>query len=389
MTASPLTERQRRWRLLLGESEGAAQLSGADAAMDTALAFLYPPADQEKNRMKVGRGRSQPYLAQWLGDIRQYFPSTVVQVMQRDAYERLNLQQVLLEPELLRSLEPDVHLVSTLVNLRQMMPETVRDTARQVITQVVEDLQKRLAPALEQAVRGSLNRAAITRRPKRVQDIHWPRTIRANLKHYLPEYQSIVPQQLFGHPSQQASLRDIVLCVDQSGSMASSVVYASLFAAVLASLRAVSTSLVVYDTAVVDLTAALADPVEVLFGTQLGGGNDTPRALAYCETLIRRPEDTILVLISDLYEGAGSAEMIRRIGKLVQQGVQVIGLLALDDQGRPSFDGQNASALASLGVPTFACTPDQFPELMAAAINRQDVAQWASGRGIAVSQRVG
>ena len=167
--------------------------------------------------------------------------------------------------------------------------------------------------------------------------------------------------------------RDIVLCVDQSGSMAESVVYSGVFASVLASIRALRTSLVVFDTAVVDLTELLSDPVEVLFGTQLGGGTDINRAIAYCQGLITRPRDTILVLISDLYEGGFRDDMLRRIAGMKAAGVQVVVLLALSDQGAPSYDHDNAAALASLGVPAFACTPDAFGELMAAAIQRHDL----------------
>jgi uncharacterized protein with von Willebrand factor type A (vWA) domain len=165
----------------------------------------------------------------------------------------------------------------------------------------------------------------------------------------------------------------VVLCVDQSGSMASSVVYAGIFASVLASLRSLRTSLVVFDTAIVDLTEKLADPVEVLFGTQLGGGTDINRALAYAQSLIAKPRDTILVLITDLYEGGSAQQMLRRVAALVANGVQVIVLLSLNDDGAPDYDRENAAALAALGVPAFACTPDAFPEVMAAAIERRDV----------------
>jgi uncharacterized protein with von Willebrand factor type A (vWA) domain len=164
--------------------------------------------------------------------------------------------------------------------------------------------------------------------------------------------------------------------------MASSVVYASLFAAVLASIKAVSTQLVVFDTAVVDLTPMLDDPVDVLFGTQLGGGTDINKALTYCQSLIRRPDDTIIVLISDLYEGGNNDELLKRTAKILGSGVQMISLLALADDGAPCFDARNAANFTAMGSPTFACTPDLFPDLMAAALNKQDVAQWAAQQGI-------
>ena len=168
--------------------------------------------------------------------------------------------------------------------------------------------------------------------------------------------------------------------------MATSVVYASIFAAVLASLPAVKTQLVVFDTSIVDLTEQLQDPVEVLFGTQLGGGTDINRALGYCQGLVRNPTETILVLISDLYEGGNNSEMLKRVAALVASGVQFIILLALNDDGAPYFDHSNAAKMAGFGIPSFACTPDQFPDLMAAAINRQDIGKWAAAQDIVTAR---
>jgi Mg-chelatase subunit ChlD len=368
------SERLRRWRLMLGEPADealGARLAGQDLGMDSVLSALY---DSERS---AGLGASSPNVARWLGDIRTYFPTSTVQVMQRDALQRLNLRQMLLEPELLESVEADVHLVATLLSLSGVIPAKTKSTARDVVRRVVEDLERRLANPLIQAVRGSLNRATRTSRP-RASEIDWHRTIRANLKNYLPERHTIIAEKLIGYGHKRSSLRDIVLCVDQSGSMATSVVYSGIFGAVLASLRAVSTHMVVFDTSVVDLTDDLHDPVDLLFGTQLGGGTDINRALAYCQQIIARPAQTILVLITDLYEGGDAREMRRRAAELVASGVQVVCLLALSDAGAPSYDAANAAALAELGISAFACTPDLFPELMAAAIQRRDLAQWAA-----------
>jgi Mg-chelatase subunit ChlD len=375
-------ERLRRWRLILGggDADGTgASLDAESLGMDRALTALY---DSER---KAGLGSSAPSVARWLGDIREFFPSSVVRVMQKDALERLDLRQLLTQPELLSSIEPDVHLVATLLSLKAILPGKARETARQVVRTVVEDVERRLAEPLRQAVRSSLDRAARTRRPRH-HEIDWPRTIRANLKHYQAEYRTAIPEQLIGYGRRGSGLRDILLCIDQSGSMAASVVYAGIFGAVLASLRAVRTRVVAFDTAVVDLSDLLSDPVELLFGTQLGGGTDINRALAYCQTQIQVPSETILVLISDLYEGGNQGEMLARVRALMAAGVQVIALLALSDQGAPGYDHQTAAAFAGLGVPAFACTPDLFPELMAAAIQRQDVRTWASARGIGAAR---
>jgi Mg-chelatase subunit ChlD len=383
VTSEQTDERLRRWRLVLGgenNSDGTGHaLTGADRQMDAALAALYqdrPEMDASRTR-SAGLGASAPSVARWLGDIRTYFPSSVVQVMQADAIERLNLTRLLLEPEMLAAVEPDVHLVGTLLSLNGVMPERTKQTARIVVGKVVEDLERRVAQKTKAAITGALNRAARISRPRH-RDIDWNRTIRANLAHYQPAYKTVVPNRLVGYGRRQnAVARDIVLCVDQSGSMAASVVYSSIFGAVLASMRSVRTSLVVFDTSVVDLTDQLADPIDVLFGTQLGGGTDINRAVAYSEGLITRPRDSIFVLISDLYEGGVRDEMLRRVSAMVSAGVQVIVLLALSDEGAPAYDHDNAAALADLGVPAFACTPDRFGELMAAAIERRDLRLFA------------
>ncbi|MFD4272718.1 VWA domain-containing protein [Streptomyces cyaneofuscatus] len=381
-------ERMRRWRMVLGadsaESTGCT-LTGQDVAMDGALNALYgggggkKPGGRGSGGRSAGLGASAPSVARWLGDIRTYFPSSVVQVMQRDAIDRLGLSALLLEPEMLEAVEADVHLVGTLLSLNKAMPETTKETARAVVRKVVDDLEKRLESRTRATLTGALDRSARISRPRH-RDIDWDRTIRANLKNYLtipgtdggPDTGTVVPERLIGYGrASQSVKKDVILCIDQSGSMAASVVYASVFGAVLASMRTLDTRLVVFDTAVVDLTDQLDDPVDVLFGTQLGGGTDINRALAYCQSKITRPADTVVVLISDLYEGGIRDEMLKRVAAMKASGVQFVTLLALSDEGAPAYDHEHAAALGALGAPAFACTPDLFPDIMAAAIEKR------------------
>lgn len=379
--------RKRRWRLVLGEPAEAAcsgMLAGDDLRIDEALNALYD-AD-EPGGLRGGSGASSPRVARWLGDIRRYFPASVVQVMQKDAFERLDLKSMLFQPEMLEAVQPDVHLVATLMSLRGIIPAKTRDTARTVVRKVVDALMKKLEEPMRSAVTGALNRAVRNRRPRHAE-IDWNRTIRANLRHWQEAYRSIIPESLIGYGRKaRRTQREVILCIDQSGSMAASVVYSSIFGAVMASLPAVKTHMVVFDTAVVDLTEQLSDPVEVLFGVQLGGGTDINRAVGYCQSLVRDPRNTIMVLISDLYEGGVEQNLLQRASELVQSGVQVITLLALSDEGAPAFDHKLAAKLAALGVPSFACTPDQFPGLMAAAIRREDVGLWAAQQGIVTAR---
>lgn len=373
------TERLRRWRLVLGggEADGTGtELAGDDARIDAALAAVYDVtgADRRASGRGAGRagglGRSAPRIARWLGDIRRYFPREVVQVMQRDAIERLDLRQLLLEPELLEAVEPDIHLVTLLVELNKLLPDETRATARQVVAKVLTDVERRLADRTRVAVHGALARASRSRRP-RPGDIDWLRTVHANLRHYQPEYRTVIPERVVGFGRRRQSLaKDVIVAVDQSGSMADSVVYASLFGSVLAQLPALRTSLVAFDTAVTDLTPVLQDPVDVLFGVQLGGGTDIAQALAYCRQLITRPNDTVLILISDLFEGGNTDLMRARMAELIRSGVTVLCLLALSDDGAPVHDRAMAADLAELGATVLACTPERFPDVLAAALER-------------------
>jgi len=384
MSADVKGEQERRWTLALGvdPKDGDLPLSETDRRMGAALDALY--GDEGDRKGRGGLGGSAPRVAKWLGDIRDFFPTPVVQVIQRDAFERRGLRQMLLEPEFLATVEADVALVADLVALRGVMPEKTRDTARAVIAKVVAELMERLERRTAEAVRGALDRSRRTHRP-RFSEIDWPRTIRANLHHYQPDHRTVVPERLVGFLRRQRRLVDldeVILCVDQSGSMASSVVYASIFAAVMASLPVVATKLVCFDTAIVDLTEELADPVEVLFGVQLGGGTDIDAAVAYCADRIERPAQAHMILITDLYEGGNADSLVDRLAALVRGNVNVIVLLALTDDGRPAYDPNLAGRVAALGVPVFACTPDQFPDLMATALRRGDVAAWAAGEDI-------
>lgn len=364
----------KRWRLILGgnEADGTGiTLTPEEQRIDQSLEAVY---DSDR---RGGLGSSAPKVSRWLGDIREFFPQTVVQVIQRDAIKRLNITSLLTEKEMLETVVPDVHLVATLMSLSRVIPEKNKEMARQVVRKVVDELLRKLSAPTQQAVTGALNRSARRRNP-RYNEIDWKTTITKNLKNYQPEYKTIIPEVRIGYGRKRKAMKDIILCLDQSGSMGTSVIYSGIFGSVLASIPAVNTRMVVFDTAVVDLTDDLQDPVDLLFGVQLGGGTDIARALTYCQGVITRPQDTVLVLVTDLYEGGDPREMRKKFVSLVNSGVQLIVLPALNDDGAPSYDKNHAEFLANIGVPTFACTPDKFPDLMVAALSKQDIGMWVS-----------
>jgi len=374
-----------RWRMILGKESsdalgaccgGAPVLSPEQALMDEALAAIYDETegDGESKQRQAGLGGSAPRMAKWLGDIRTYFTEDVVTVIQQDAIERKGMKQLLFEPEMLRNVQPNVQLVSTLLALKGQIPERTKETARMVVRSVVEKIKLALEQKIRQAVMGALNRRAHSPIPN-VSSIDWKWTIGRNLKNYSPQLQTIVPERVyFYNRAQRANNWTVIVDMDQSGSMADSVVYGSVCGAIFASLPALNTRVVAFDTEVVDLTEKCGtDPVDMLFGVQLGGGTDINKSVAYCEPFITDPRRTLFILITDLYEGGNQAQLVRRMADMVGSGVRCICLLALSDSGVPSFDEGLAKKLSVLGIPCFGCTPQRLPELMEGALRGADL----------------
>lgn len=370
-------ERLRRWRLVLGHSAqeslcqmGARGLGQDDGLMDEALAAIYDESeDGASSKRQAGLGGSAPRLAKWLGDIRTYFQEDVVAVIQNDAVERKGMKQLLLEPELLKNMQPSLALVGTLLSLSRQIPEHTKETARQVVRALVEQIRHLLESELRRAVTGALNRRQHSPIP-RVDAIDWKTTIARNLKNWQPDLQRMVPERFwFWSRAQRQNQWTVIVDMDQSGSMADSVVYGAVTGSIFASLPALNTRVVAFDTEVVDLTEQCGtDPVDMLFGVQLGGGTDINKSVGYCRQFITDPAKTLFILVTDLYEGGNEAQLVRRLKEMVESGVRCLCLLALSDSGIPTFDEQLAKKLAALGIPCFGCTPQNLPALIEGAL---------------------
>lgn len=364
-----MEDKQKKWKLILGaeaDKENNVEMEPEEVEMEAVMEALY---DSDK---KGGLGRSSPSVNRWLGDIRKYFPKPVVQIMQKDAMEQLGLEELLLEPELLEAFEPDINLVNTILSLNKILPEKTKETARKVVRKVVEEVEKKLKYPTQAAIQGALNKQN-RRKRKFPKDIAWHPTIKRNLKHYNKELKTIVPEIFIDQGRKGKALKHIMLLVDQSMSMNESIVYAGIFGSILGTVQTLRTNLVVFDTTQVDLSDLLHDPVELLFGAQLGGGTDIGAALAYAENMVFNPSETILFVISDLFEGGSEKEMLKRFYNLRQKGTKIICLLALSDKGTPVFDEDVAKKLSKMDIPSFACTPDLFPDLLEQAINGQKI----------------
>ena len=373
-----------RWRLALGpgaEKVGAqfsldalrSLAAGLDidpsrvGDLDKALSFVY-------EEQKAGLGASRPYIPTWLASLREFFRHDVVALVQKDAIEKKGLTQLLFEPETLPFLEKNVELVATLLSAKGLIPDQARETARQIVREVVEEVRKKLESEVRTAILGAVRRDRTS--PLRLaRNIDWKRTIKSNLRGWDSERRRLVPERFFFWANQRRRHEwDVSILVDQSGSMAESVVYSSIMAALFASIDVLRTRLLFFDTEIVDVTPLLDDPVDVLFTSQLGGGTDINRAVAYAEEhFIERPEKTLLLLISDLYEGGDQPALVARMRRLVDSRVKVVCLLALSDGGRPSYDHGTAAQLGAMGIPCFGCTPRLLPAVIERVMKGQDL----------------
>jgi hypothetical protein len=371
------TEQLSRWRLILGaETEqsfsgmGGAPLSQEELLMDSALGAIYggPGEGFGESGRGAGKGPSSPVISKWLGDLRSLFDPETVAVVQNDAIERKGLKQLLLEPELLDTLEPDLNLASTLLMLKDQIPKKSKEAARAFIRRIVEEINRLLENDMRRAVTAALNRRAHSPLPAAAA-LDFPYTIRRNLKNYNKELGAILPERVwFFDRASRVNRWHVILDIDQSGSMGQSILYSSVMACVLASMSAVRTSVVAFDTQIMDLTPLCADPVDLLFGFQMGGGTDIAKSVAYCQELVESPAKTLFFLISDLDEGGNRAALLRRLEELKASGVTVVVLLAIADGGKPYYDAQTAQRVAAMDIPCFACAPDKLPELLERAL---------------------
>ena len=289
--------------------------------------------------------------------------------------ERCGLKQLMFEPELLEKLEPDLNLASMMLTLKDQIPKRSKEQVRSFIERIVEEINRLLADDIRRAVTAAVDRRRHSPIPSAAA-LDYKETIRRNLKNYNPDLKKLVPERFYFYDRTSKNMSNrytVILDVDQSGSMGESVIYSSVISCILASLRSLKTHIVAFDTNVVDLTEKCDDPVDLLFGFQLGGGTDIEKSVAYCQQLIDTPKKTLFFLISDLMESGSRAGLLRRLGEMKDSGVSVICLLAIADGGRPYYDEQIAGRIASMGIPCFACNPQKVPQLLERALKGQDL----------------
>jgi Mg-chelatase subunit ChlD len=351
-----------RWRLALGKDAEASglQLSGEgdEQEIDDALGFLY--ADKDK-------GSSDPSkltVPSWIDAVNELFPKQAKEVLERELIRRRGIAEILDQPKLLEKVEPNVELVKTLLTHKDLLNEKTRVLARKVIQKVVDELKKKLEVRIEQAIIGALRKDRHS--PRKVfRNLDLKTTLRRNLKNWDPEINKLLIDKVFYYAAEKNKRPwHIVVCVDQSGSMLESAIFSAVMASIFAELPGIKTSLVLFDTQIVDLSDKVGEPVDVLLKVQLGGGTDITQALQYCQQIIQEPARTIVVLITDFYEGRNEEDLVRVVRQMSDSNVRMVGLGALGYDAQPQYNKATAGKLRKVGMDILVCTPEKLAECM-------------------------
>jgi len=367
----------RRWRLILGAEAGQGLGSGGalgdpqDQRRDDALAYLYEREHrQRENDRSGGIGNFQPSPVHWLGEVRSLFPRSTAEYLQKEALERYHLHRLLADPEVLAQSTPSIELVQTLMQMRESLPPAILAEALRLIRRVAAQLEEAIAPRIRAAFSPRRKRHGHGGRP-RLADLDWARTVRHNLRHYQPATQQLVLERLFFRPRETRHLTwQLWLLVDQSGSMCESVIHSAVMAGIFARLRTLQTRMLLFSDAVVDVSRQLDAPEQLLMGAQLGGGTNIAGALAHVNARLEQPARSVVILISDLYEGYSAEQTLREAARLTSSGVRVLALAALDRRANPDYDRAFARRLGALGVEVGAMTPDALVDWMAGVMSR-------------------
>ncbi len=366
----------RRWRLLLGryaDQQIAAQssLTPGEQQLEDSLEYLYG-REYQRRGLAARAGSldpSQIRAIDWLGRTRKLFPKPVFERLQQQALERYGMSELLNDPTVIANLEPNQAIVKTLLSLRGRLSTTTRDAVKMVIAKTVDDITRKLKPQITNSITGQRFRFRSSPLAS-AQNFDWRKTIAANLKHFNRERnQLVIARPCFNARVKPQLPWDLVLCIDQSGSMTDSIIYAAVLAGILAGLPNVRVRLLIFDTQVVDLSYLAHDPVEVLLTVQLGGGTDIGKAVSYGETLIQNPRRTIFTLISDFCEGAPPTPLINSVRRMAEARVTLIGLAALDDDATPIYDKNMGQRLATAGMHIAALTPEHFAQWLGEIIH--------------------
>lgn len=365
-----------RWRLILGKnSENHIDFSGSYSDnisyedMENTLDFLYSMEFGDELMRLGGNGSSRLYTADWIAKVRKIFPKKTVEVLEKQAIEHFKLTEMLTDKEVLQKMEPNTDLLKIILQFKHMMKSDVIVEAKRIIKKVVDEISEKLNQDIRKSLLGKLNRN-MPSNIKSMRNLDFKRTIQRNLKNYDTKNNRLVLKNVyFNSRTKRFNKWNIIIAVDESGSMLDSVIYSAVMAGIFAKLPMIDTKLIIFDTQIVDLSGYIEDPVEVLMGMQLGGGTDIANALNYCHSLCNNPHRTIFVTVTDLYEGGSVSTLLHTASDIISGGSKMVFLTALDKQANPDYDRTIGQKLADLGAFVGAMTPEQLGDYIGKMIS--------------------
>lgn len=359
-----------KWRLILGKfSTQQLSLSSEYRELDSVLEFLYGREYTKEQGIREenmgGRENSSLTVPSWISKVRKIFPEKTVEILQKQAIDKYELKELLTDEKILKQMQPDMELLKNILSFKDHMSPRVLATAREIVSEVVREIEKKLENEIREAFYGKKNPYKSTSM-KSMRNFDFKKTIRRNLKNYHLEQRVLIPERFyFCSRVKKQNEYHIIITVDESGSMLSSVIYSAVMAGIFAGLPVLKADLIIFDTNVVDLTDYVSDPVEALMNVQLGGGTDISKALDYAASKITQPSKTIVVLVSDLYDGYDYRQMYRRVYDIVESGAKMFVLPALDFEAQGSYDKNAAQKMANLGADVAAITPKELAQWIA------------------------
>ena len=373
----------RRWRMVLGRyAQSALPRHPEDAGLDGTLGYLYDREYTERghrlsdsgaaNRDGVGRGggldASALRAVDWLDGARRLFPASTIERLERDALTRYGLSDLLADPDAVDSIRTSPELGAALLRIKGTISPALADGLRMLIARIVTDILQRLRRPMTTALTGARQRHRRSPHAS-ARNFDWRRTIAANLGHADPRTGRLLVEEVrfMSRQRRHNVAWDIIIVVDQSASMSSSLLHSAVMASILAALPGMSVRLILFDTSVVDVSHLVHDPVEILMTSQLGGGTDIANAVGYAAAQVTQPTRTVLALVSDFEEGGSVSSLVTRVRGLADSGVTMLGLASLTDDGAPWFDRTVADKLAAVGMRIAAMTPDRFADWLAEA----------------------
>ncbi len=370
MTDPEQTETLNKWRLILGKNSedhisfiGDEQETGLYESMESTLDFLYDMEHGDgvmRSERQGGLEASMPQVAQWIEKVRRLFPKRTVEILEKQALDHFGLTELLTDKKVLSKMQPNIDLLKTVLQYKNLMKSDVLNEARRIIRTVADELTEKMKSDIRKSLLGKLDRS-MPSSVKSMRNLDIKKTIRHNLKNYDKENERIILKNVyFSSRTKRYNKWRVIIAVDESGSMLDSVIYSAVMAGIFAKLPMIETKLVIFDTSVVDLSGYADDPVEVLMGIQLGGGTDINNALSYCETLCSNPYETIYVIVTDLYEGGYAGHLLKTCSDIISSGSKLVFLTALDRDANPAYDVNLGQKIADMGAFVGAMTPEQL-----------------------------